>query len=251
MSTIWPLAVIVAFFQLPGAFGGEAQERMGRMPNRAVLRSGHDVTINVDLSGRIEKLPFKEAESFKTGDILVEFDCDRYLAEWRAADAERQSQQIQFENNERLASMRAIGAHDVAISRAARDKAAAIAQGNAARMKQCRIVAPFDGRISELSVRVFDTPGPNQPLMRISNNAMIDIDILMPSSALRWLKAGEKFTIVLDETGASHRGEVTRIGAAVDPASQTIKITGKFEQPRVDALPGMSGSVRFASEGDI
>lgn len=240
------LAALLASSLLPALSGERA-----RMPNRAVLRSAHDVTISVDLSGRIEKLPFQEAETFQAGDTLLEFDCDRYLADWRAADAERQSQQLQLENNERLAGLRAIGTHDVAVSRAARDKAAAIAQGHAARMKQCRIVAPFNGRIVELPVRVFDSPGPNQPLMRISNHTQLDIEILMPSAALRWLKVGEAFSITLDETGNSHGGKVVRVGASVDAASQTVKIIGRFAATVPEALAGMSGSVRFASEGAI
>jgi membrane fusion protein, multidrug efflux system len=42
--------------------------------------------------------------------------------------------------------------------------------------------------------------------------------------------------------------EVTRIGAAVDPISQTIKLAGMFKRHEFSILPGMSGTAQFADE---
>ena len=224
------------------------------LPVRAVVRSVDQVTLSVDLGTRILALPLRESDRFKVGDTLVEFDCERLMSEWRAADAERKGAEANVNNSRKLVSMRAAAGHDLILASALRDKAAANADSIAIRMKQCKILAPFDGRILDLPVRAFETPAANQPVMRIVDDQHLEIDILTPSLALRFLKSGTAFTITLDETGQTYDGIVERIGASVDATSQTIKVTGTFAKKNGDTLlpgilPGMSGTVVYTRQG--
>ena len=63
---------------------------------------------------------------------------------------------------------------------------------------------------------------------------------------LGWLVPGSPFRFRIDETGRSYEAKVTRLGAAVDPVSQTVRGVGQFAGGREAVLPGMSGSAEFA-----
>jgi len=114
-----------------------------------------------------------------------------------------------------------------------------------ARTKDCVIQAPYSGRVAELAVNAFETPGVNQPLMKIIGSDELELRLIVPSNWLSWLKIGESFSFQVDETGDEHQALVTQVGAEVDAVSRTVAITAKFESLPATVLPGMSGTALF------
>jgi membrane fusion protein, multidrug efflux system len=224
-----------------------AGDRAAETSARGLVRAVHEATIAGELQARITQIPLREGEAFRKGDLLIDFDCDRPKAEWKAAEAERLGASAAHENARRLAEYRAAGAHDVQIARAALEKAAASVEAIAVRLKQCRIFAPFDGRIAELPVREHEMPQAGQPLMRIVSDSRLEIDMIVPARWLRWLKGGEPFDFAPEDSDATINGQVLRINAAIDPVSQTIKVVGTLKAG--SALPGQGGMVRFRRSG--
>ncbi|MGL4637891.1 MAG: efflux RND transporter periplasmic adaptor subunit [Beijerinckiaceae bacterium] len=210
---------------------------------RGVVRAVHEAAISSDMATRVTALPFREGEAFKKDDVLVEFDCERLRADLKAADAERRGHHAAWENSARLFQLRAAGAHEVSMAAATHDKSAAMLEGLQARVKQCRILAPFDGRILDLTVRRHETPSPNQPLIRILDDKSLEIDMLLPASAINSIKPGTPFTLTLDDTGQRLSGEITRVSPALDIVSQTFKASGVPKSDLKSVLPGMSGSI--------
>jgi membrane fusion protein, multidrug efflux system len=226
------------------AFAGD---RAADTSARGLVRAVHEATIAGELQARITQLPLREGEAFRKGDLLIDFDCDRPKAEWKAAEAERLGASAAHENARRLAEYRAAGAHDVQIARAALEKAAASVEVIAVRLRQCRIFAPFDGRIAELPVREHEMPQPGQPLMRIVSDSRLEVDMIVPARWLRWLKGGEAFDFAAEDSEGTVDGTVLRINAAIDPVSQTVKVVGTLKAG--SALPGQGGMVRFRRSG--
>ena len=62
---------------------------------------------------------------------------------------------------------------------------------------------------------------------------------------LAWLRTGQAFTLDLDETGRSHPGRITRLGAQIDPISQTLTVYGALTGTPAGLVAGMSGAARF------
>jgi membrane fusion protein, multidrug efflux system len=240
-------ALIASFFLLSGA---AAQGGDGRVDTsaRGLVRAVNEATLAGELQARIIQLPLKEGEAFRRGDMLVEFDCDRPKAEWKAAEAERLGATASFENTRRLAEYRAAGAHEVQIARAALEKSAASVEAIAVRLKQCRILAPFDGRIAELPVREHEMPQVGQPLMRIVSDTRLEVDMIVPARWLRWLKVGEPLTFLPEDADRSIEGRILRINAAIDPVSQTVKAVGELKAGD-GVLPGQGGNIRFRRSG--
>lgn len=249
------LGGVLALASLP-AFGvvpARAGERMHEpMLARGVVRPVNEATISTDLQARVATIGFKEGAPFKAGDTLIEFDCRRHRAELAAADAQRREMELSLDNNLVLNEHRAIGKHEVAISRARVDKAAGEADSLRARVDQCRIVAPFDGRVAELAIHVHETPPAGKPFLKIIDDSALEIELIMPSDALRWLRMEQPFTFVVDELKRGIPARVISLGAAVDPISQTIRIVARFDKSAgvIDVLSGMSGAAEFpAQEG--
>lgn len=217
---------------------------------RGVVRPRMQASISSDLAVPVARIGAKEGEAFKKGDTLVAFDCRRQEAEYEAAKAEHSEMEIAFDNAKYLSAHKAAGKLDVDMSRARVEKTAAQLAALSVRLAWCSIVAPFDGRVSEMSIREHETPMSGKPLLTIVETGKPEIELIVPSTWLRWLSQGYAFTFQIDETGLPEKATVARIGAAVDPVSQTIKVSGEFATPSANILPGMSGTADFGLGGN-
>jgi membrane fusion protein, multidrug efflux system len=215
------------------------------VPVRGVVRALDQAALSTDLMTRVAKIGFREGEAFKAGDLLISFDCERYRAEAQSADAVLREMNLTLDSNEHLSTYRAVGKHDVEISRARASKAEAEARSLNSRLKQCDVFAPFDGRVAELSLHPHEQPSPNKPYLVIVGHSRLEIELIVPSHWLSWLKPDVSFQFRVDEMKGDYAARVVRLGAAVDAVSQMVKVIAVFDRPVEAVLPGMSGSAQF------
>ena len=219
------------------------------LPIRGVVRAINTAAISTDLSVPIKQLHYRQGESFKKGDALIEFECDRFVAERGILLAEQEIQALTYKNNLTLQTHNAIGEFDVEISQAKVRKAVAEVNRLDVRLAQCTVKAPFDGRVEETVVLQYETPKPGVPFIKVIEFGKLEIDFIVPSKWTSWIKPGTNFSFKLDENSKTYAGQVIRLGASVDPVSQTIEIRGRFAEQNKGVFAGMSGSAKFVVPG--
>ena len=235
------LGLCAATALYPVALAGETDE----LPVRGVVRPFDKAAISTDLVAIISSLKWREGDRFKKGDVLVTFDCGRLRAERETAIAERKVQKLTVENNQTLRKHRAIGQFDLGISLAKLVKADAEIKVLDARISHCVIKAPFAGRVDKLLVRENEMPPAGTPIINVIDDSALEVELIVPSKWLVWLKQGSRFNFVVDENARSYAGEVSTLSASVDPVSQTIAIKGKLVDAADGILAGMSGTAKF------
>jgi len=218
-------------------------------PVRGVVRALNTAAISTDLSVPIKKLHYRQGENFKKGDTLIEFDCARFFAERGILVAEQEIQYLTYKNNLTLQKHSAIGEFDVEISKGKVNKADAEISRLDVRLARCKVKAPFDGQVEETATLQYETPKPGTPFINITEVGKLEIDFIVPSKWLSWIGPGTKFSFKLDENSKTYEGLVSRLGASVDPVSQTIEIRGKFLKENKGLFAGMSGSGKFIGPG--
>ncbi len=228
---------------------GAAGPKEGCLCARGIIRPVQQAAIATELVAVVSKIGFEEGERFKTGDLLVAFDCRKHRAEHASLLAQHREMKSALESNQYLERHKAIGKHDLEISLARVDKAAAEAEALRVRLDLCEIKAPFNGRIAELTINQFEIPAAGRAFLTIIEDGKLRIELILPSNWLRWLREAARFEFEVDETKSILAGRVVRIGAAVEGVSQTIKVIGEFDAhgpgtPGI--LPGMSGTARFS-----
>ncbi|VAV96946.1 hypothetical protein MNBD_ALPHA08-1352 [hydrothermal vent metagenome] len=217
---------------------------------RAIVKANAQATISIFLSARVKKLPFRAGQTFQKGQVIIAFDCARYRAELRAKQAVFSARKQEVTNNRRLLRFGAIGASEVAVSKSRMLEAEALVEMQQALVQQCIVKAPYSGRVVERLINENETPGPNQPLIKIVDVEKTELELIIPSRWLVWLTTGTNFSFRVDETGAVLEAKVSRLGAVVDAVSQTIRITGEFlSDQKNTVLPGMSGTATFTYSG--
>lgn len=224
---------------------GRAQDRdvvvraMVTAPNRAVLSS--------QISARVVAVARRVGETFRQGEVLVSFDCAPFEARAAAARAALSGAETTLESTSRMFDLRSVGKADVDLARAAVQKARAELAIQDHDVRNCRIVAPYDGRVTERRTNPHETVKAGDPLLGVLDHRELELEVLVPSTWLRWVRPGAPFSVALDATGKTYHAEVVRLGAQVDTASQSAQVFGRFKGPVEDVLGGMSGDVSFPS----
>ena len=212
---------------------------------RGVVKATAQATLASQVQGRISRLPFKEGQRFKKGALLVALDCSKYEAELASAQAEHRGKKKTHENNLHLAKHQAVGTLEVEISEADADKAFAAVQAARVNVNGCTVRAPFPGRVIKTIVNEHENVFPNDQLISLLDDSLLEIELILPSKSLAWLKIGTPFEYAVDETGLRYSAVVQDLGANVDPASQTVKVKGLFRVQPNNVLAGMSGTASF------
>ncbi len=217
---------------------------------RGVIAAKNESTVASRMTARITSMPFREGRSFGKGALLARFDCSTIQAELNAARAATAAYQKTYETNVELDSYEAVGKNEVAVSRANLGRAQAEANAVSAQLRDCAVYAPFAGTVVEEIASRGEVAASGQPLLRIQSGGDLEADLIVPSNWLTWLEPGAKFDFVIDETGATITGVVTRLGASVDPVSKTIRIGANIDRGDALVLPGMSGTATFEKPSD-
>lgn len=212
---------------------------------RGVVKATTEATLASQVQGRISKLPYREGQRFKKGAVLVALDCSRYEAELASAMAEHRGKKMTYENNLRLEEHQSVGQLELEVSKAEAEKAAAAVKAAKVNVAGCTIRAPFPGRVVKMIVNQHENVFPNDQLLSLLDDSKLEIELILPSRSLAWLKVGTKFEYAIDETGSQYPATVQEIAANVDPASQTVKVKGRFRKQPGDVLAGMSGTASF------
>jgi membrane fusion protein (multidrug efflux system) len=210
---------------------------------RAQLSPRDFTTLAAEIGAKVETVGAREGERFKRGDTLIAFDCSIQRAQMAEARAALGATEKTVAVNTRLLELQTIGKLESDVAQAERDKARAKVDASGAVLGKCTVPAPFDGRVVEQKVRAQQYVQPGQALLDILDDSVLELDFIVPSKWLVWLKPGHVFQVAMDETAKTYPVKLTRIGARIDPVSQSVKVTGAIGGHFPELAAGMSGKV--------
>lgn len=220
-----------------------ARPAMERHDIRAQLMPRRYTTIAAEIGAKVASLPVAEGAAFRAGQVLVSFDCTLQKAQLDKAQAELEGAEQTLKSNLRLQELNSVGQLELDLSKSGANKAKAEVGANKAVLAKCQVPAPFAGRVAEQKVREQQYVQPGQPLLDILDDSVLELEFLVPSMWLRWLKVGGAFDVQIDETQKTYPARFTRIGARVDPVSQSVKVAAAIHGKFPELMAGMSGKV--------
>lgn len=229
------------------AAGGPAKPSLEQREIRAQLAPHRYTTLAAEIGAKINRLPVAEGGAFKAGQSLVSFDCSLQQAQLNKARAALSGADKTWVANKRLAELNSVGKVELDVSEAEVLKNQAEVAAMSTMLSKCSIAAPFAGRVAEQKVREQQYVQPGQAILDIIDDSVLEIEFLVPSKWLAWVKPGYAFQVSIDETRKSYPAKVQRIGARVDPVSQSVKLVATISGKFPELIAGMSGRVNLVA----
>jgi RND family efflux transporter MFP subunit len=215
----------------------------GRIRIQLVPRD--QVDISSEISAKIAVLPFRDGDSFAVGQTLVSLDCALYLAQLHKAQAEADAARELWQVDERLGQLHSVGELEVQQADAKMKASAAEVAYVQAIVSKCSISAPFVGRVLKRTAAPQQFVEAGKPLLTIVDTSHLELKMIVPSKWLPELRRGHPLTVQIAEVGKSYPARIARIGARVDPITQTVDVTAELTKGAPELLPGMSGWATF------
>ena len=237
--------ILFALFSAPAMAAQEPLVLPESPPIRAAVKALEEVVIAGQARGVVADLAVQDGSRFRKGDVLVQLDCSVLQAQTDRSRSLARRQKLIQESNERLARMQSKSPLEVNLSRADAEAAFAEVAAMEKMLAQCRIVAPFDGRVGELMIRRSQFVAEGQPLMELLDDSRLVLEFIVPSAWIPWFVPGYALTVAIDETGGVYPATLSYLGGKVDPVSQSIKAYAALTGRNAGLIPGMSGTIRL------
>jgi membrane fusion protein, multidrug efflux system len=218
---------------------------------RAYLVPKQRAPITTRLDAEIVEITVHEGDVVSAQQTLLTFDCAALTAQWSKASAVLNAAKDRYLVMKELLELNSVGSLETKASLSELESATADVDFYEASMHGCVITAPFAGKVSKLEVRAHQFVLEGHPLMEIIDNQRLEMEMVLPSIWLSWLRPGSPFSIKIDETGKKYPAKVIRVGAEADPVSQTFKAIGSINGVYPELVPGMSGAVVFNLQSKI
>lgn len=231
---------------------------------RTVLFPLRQSILSSRVDGIIEKHNFREGEAFRQGDVLIELDDTMIkLRLLRARSAERETAAALDYSRKNLVVAEDLKTKGIQgqqeLDRARFEVAAAEARmvGAEAALKMseqeladCRLIAPFAGRVVRRMVQEHEYVRTGQQMLQIIDDHQLLAALHLDSTMRHRVKLGEKRRIKVDETGAVLTGKIVEISGDVDSGSRTFEIKISIDNADGALSAGMSGVLLDGATGD-
>jgi RND family efflux transporter MFP subunit len=217
-----------------------ARQSLGQSITRTgTLRAEQEVKLLAEEEGRVDKLPVYEGDRVKKGDLLLQLDDSQLRAEVKKATAQRKQARLDVRRLERLQNSKLITEDELARARTAFDIASAEEDLLQARLDNTRIVAPFDGVISQRLLEPGDVAAKFTHLLTLTSTDTLLAELAISELLLPGVAVGDEATIMLDALGDQRfSGSVLRVHPTVDPVTRQGIVEIRVIKPPLQAKPG-------------
>lgn len=215
---------------------------------QAVLVAKRIAVISSTIDARLRKFPLSSGDTFEKGALLAEYDCGVDYARLSEIKARQRLAKSQLEAYKQLKDMEVASNIELVQARENHAQAAAQIEQVNSRLRLCKIVAPFAGRVVNKTASESEFVQTGRVLMEISSREPLQAEFLIPSIWLRWLNVGTPLQVYISESDKYYNARVSRIHGEVDPVSQSVQVDAEIEDYSEVLLPGMSGRATFAPE---
>lgn len=205
-----------------------------------------DAVIGAPMAGRLNEFPLRDGDRFQSGQVIARFFCAQVAGVVARSKATLSKKQRQLDISAKLRQLGTNNAaeYQLAVSEVGEAQAdLVIAEANA---ESCVVHAPFAGRVGTVMARNFEWVAAGAPLLELVSEQELELELILPSRWLAWLREGTVFTAHIQETGKSYQAAIIRLSGKVDSVSQSVKAYGRISGAVPGLLPGMSGQAELS-----
>lgn len=214
-------------------------EQLGdRIATVGTVLPNEEVDLRSEISGKIEKIFFREGSTVRKGEVLVkigdaELQAQLLRARYRQAiaedQAERQRQLFAVQQTSQVEYDSAVNALN--ISRAE-------AQLIQAQLDKTEIRAPFAGLIGLRQVSEGSYLSPATPIAMLQDQRSVKVEFSVPEKYAGALEVGDEIHFAVQGVAQTFVGRVYALEAKIDQATRTLRLRALSPNPDGDLVPG-------------
>ena len=219
---------------------------------RALTEPVADVVLSARVPGQVAKVNHAEGDFVKAGALLLEFEQKTERLEVQRKQAQLDTLQGELDRSELLFKTASSMPREELERKRGEVTVARVELEQAKQMVlQRQVVAPFDGVITLLPVKVGEYCEVARPVMRLVDGREFHAISNADPAKAGHLKVGQSISIEVTAQGRPIvlDGTVVFVSPVVDPASGLMRLKAKFANPDSRVRPGVAGTLRVVADG--
>lgn len=192
--------------------------------------SNESVDITSSVAQKVTKINFSDCDFVKKGDVLVQQNIDKLLAQKKQAEINLQEQQRELTRISTLKKRNVIAAKEYdSQNTKVQDAQAKLAEVEE-EIKERTIVAPFDGMLGLRKISVGALLSPGTVITTIDDIKNIKVDFSVPEKYLSLITKGCKIEATgIALPGKKFFGSVQAVSPRISAVSRSISVRGIIE----------------------
>lgn len=202
-----------------------------------------DVTLGLSDAGIIYKQFFKEGDSVKKGDVILELDKNLEMLEVTRRKAVMDQNKMVYDSTRQLSeSTKSVSKTDLTKAQAEYEVSAADYGIAVQQLTNRELIAPFSGTITEISLKPGAAVAPYQPLVRLVDTSRCYFIGHVEGKFAGELQMNESVKIETDD-GQTVSGKISFISPTVDAASGLVRVKAIFDNADGKIRPGLAAKM--------
>ena len=225
-----------------------SQRMADRITTVGTILPNEDVDVRSEISGRVERILFKEGSRVSKGQMLVkladaELRAQTARAESRRAMAEDEAARQKQMFEQELTSQREF---DTAMNEF--NVAKAEADLVRAQLDKTEIKAPFDGKVGLRFVSEGSYVSPATQITSIQDDTPVKLDFSVPERYAGRLKSGDTIRFTVQGTSRGFEGTIYALEPSIDTETRTLRV--RATSPNADGalVPGAFADVEIVMQ---
>jgi len=224
-------------------------ENAVRFERNGELKVRHAVKIVNQQQGVVAEVRVDEGDHVKRGELLVALDDPVMKAELDRARIRLKQAEADLARLRKLGGKRLVAGQTLSDARGKRDLARADAALLQVKVDHLKVLAPFDGVVSERLIQPGDVAERYTHLLTLIDPSSLITEFTVPESVRMRLNPGDPVSIRVDSAGSeSFTGKISRLSPGIDPRTRLSRVEVELAPVPASALPGQFARVTLGQD---
>ena len=207
----------------------EIQAVQSQLTVAGTLEAASLVRVHNEVSGAITQLPWHEGDSVKRGQLLVAIDDKLIQAELDKASAQKSQAAQDYQRLKKLKPRQLASDEEIARAATALDIAVAEEKLQRTRLALTRMLAPFDGIVTERHFEPGDVVALHSHILTLIDPQSLYLKVQLAESWIPLLRLGDEVNVSIDALGNSlHPARISRIYPTIDASTRKGSVEIEF-----------------------
>ncbi|MEQ8904392.1 efflux RND transporter periplasmic adaptor subunit [Ekhidna sp.] len=212
------------------------------------LIADESVVLNSELSGKIEKISFKEGQKVTKGQTIVTLNDDEILAEIEKLQFTKKLNEDDEYRQKVLLEKEAISREEYETALTTLNTVKSEIKVLEARLQKHYIKAPFSGISGFRDIAEGSYLNPGARITELYRINPIKLEFNIPSKYISLVNNGDQLTFEVDGYDEQFTGEIYAIEPLIDPQTRSISLRAKARNDESKLFPGQFARVSLTLE---
>ena len=216
----------------------------------AVVEPNRITTVSTEISGRIETITCRKGRNVRAGDVLATLNSDLLIPQYDTAKAQHERDQLEWERMKDLVEKKATAQRDLDDAATKLEIGMASIHRIRATIDRCRILAPADGVINDLSVELGEYLDPGVPVAQLVDTKTVKVVVGLPEKDVPFFSVGQTAAVIASvrDNEETFTGTISFISEVADLQTRSTRMEITLPNPEHLLYSGQIVRVRLTRQ---